>query len=167
MKKLMLMGIVAMAASFASAITTNYWTVTLSTTNAVVHPRSQGYTATPATNSTAYSAGSYITMPNGKDYWTPDGGTYTTANAPVHRKGIKDDDGDGIQWYYIPSSTRSVTIQLLESGDVWFSEGGAGATANASRLLTGKGMGWIFDEYTGEINALAGSTTKAISITVR
>jgi hypothetical protein len=151
-----------------AAANINFWQVELSTTNRVVSPGARGYySAILATNNTAYAAGTYVMMAGSRAYWTPNGGTYLAAQAPTHTAGLAT-ASNGISWLYIPMEWESVTIQLTESGkDVWFVEGGAAAEKDKSRLLNARGMAWEFERYPGEINAVAGSGTATVTITVR
>lgn len=163
MKKLLAVFSIVAIASVSHAV--DSWQVTLSTTNAVVAPN-MFHSPTNAWATGAIDAGAYVTNSSGRAYWTPNGGTATSGQEPVHKRGLVSGT-DSIEWLVLKKSRRSVTIQLTESGDVWFMEGGDVAVNGASRLLTGKGMAWVFDDTTEELNALAGSTTKTVTVTER
>jgi hypothetical protein len=161
--------VTAMAIGLAglAAANINFWQIQLSTTNRVVSPATRGFSAILATNNTAYAAGTYVRMPSKRVYWTPNGGTHLSADTPAHGAGVYTAT-NGIAWLYIPVSWNTATIQLTESGkDVWFIEGGAAAEKDKCRLLSARGMAWEFENYSGEINALAGSGTATVTITVR
>ncbi len=167
MKKNIMVALLIITCGFIASTSkaANSWQVTLTTNNAVVAP-SLSHTPTNSWATGAISAGDYILNSSGRKYWTPNGGTATSGQEPTHRGGISTGT-DSIQWLSLANSRRSISIQLTESGDVWFIEDNGPAANGSSRLLTGKGMAWVFEEYRGEINALAGSTTKTITVTER
>jgi len=169
MKKNIMVALLVITGFFAVSTVraADSWQATLSTTNQVVAP-SLSYTPTNTwQNATVYDAGIYVVASNGRKYWTPNGGGSGAAlSEPTHKSGIVE-VGSGLKWLAIANSRRSLTIQLTESGDVWFIEDTAAAVNGESRLLTGKGMAWVFDDYRGEMNALAGSGTKTITVTER
>lgn len=164
MKRLLAVISIVAISSVSQAVVS--WQVTLSTTNAIVAP-SLSYSPTNAWATGSIDAGAYITNSVGRKYWTPNGGTATSGQEPTHTRGISTGT-DSIDWLAFKGSRKNITIQLTEAGDVWFIEGGNIAVDGKCRLLTGKGMAWLFDEnYSGEINALAGSTTKTVTVTER
>lgn len=111
----------------------NGWQVTVGTSSTPVAPALSGYTAVSAETGTAYAAGAYVAMPNGRVYWTPKGGTYTTANAPTHTKGAET-SADSIIWVAIKGSRRGLIISADLLATTHLSEGTA-ATMTSGVIL--------------------------------
>jgi hypothetical protein len=165
MKKIITALVVTLCAASAMASYTNTWSITLTTTNAIVAPDlNKSFTNVWATGS--IDAGSYRLNSSSRKYWTPNGGTATSGQEPTHTLGVATGT-DSIQWVALKRKRETITVQLVESGDAWIIASGSAAAPNTGHLLTGKAMGWGFDNYSGEINAVAGSTTKVITVTPR
>ena len=138
------------------------WAVEVSTNNVVIAPALAGYTTIPNTNGTIYAAGDYVAMPNERDYWTPNGGTYLVSQAPTHSRGIVE-SLTGIKWLAIRSSRKNIEIQTADSGDVWISRQ-YDAVVDECTLLNGKGAARQYSLFSGEMNAISGTGTNTVVV---
>jgi len=163
MKKLIAIALLATTAAFGA----DSWTVTLTTTAKLIAP-DENYAPTNAWASfTAYSIGDYVTNSSGLAYFCVKGGTPGAFGQPVHKRGV-DYDLVGVGWYRLDKSRKSVTVQLTGTDDAWILEEPTDVVnfaADYGRLLTGKGMAFIF-ENKKNVYGITASGTATVTVTV-
>ena len=163
MKKLIAIALLATTAAFGA----DSWTVTLTTTAKLIAP-DENYAPTNAwAASTAYAIGDYVTNSSGVAYFCVLGGTSTAGRSPDISRGVEYKD-DGIGWYRLNKSRKSVTVQLTGTDDAWILEEPTDVinfAADYGRLLTGKGMAFIF-ENKKNVYGITASGTATVTVTV-
>jgi len=163
MKKLIAIALLATTAAFGA----DSWTVTLTTTAKLIAP-DENYAPTNAWASfTAYSIGDYVTNSSGVAYFCVLGGTSDALGQPTHKRGV-DFDAAFVGWYRLDRSRKSVTVQLTGTDDAWILEEPTDVinfAADYGRLLTGKGMAFIF-ENKKNVYGITASGTATVTVTV-
>ena len=165
MKKLIAIALLATTAAFGA----DSWTVTLNTIPTVIVPDEYHQPTNAWAASTAYAIGDYVTNSSGTAYFCVVPGSSTAGNAPTHKIGAQN-TADGIYWYRLNKSRKSVTVQLIGTDDAWILEDPTGDVGDwwayaYGRLLTGKGMAFIFDNKK-RVEGVVESGTASVVVTV-
>jgi len=163
MKKLIAIALLATTAAFGA----DSWTVTLTTTAKLIAP-DENYAPTNAwTAGTTYAVGDMITNSSGVAYFCTAGEEADAGSEPTHLRGTDYGD-DGVVWYRLNKSRKSVTVQLTGTDDAWILEEVRDTllvAPNYARLLTGKGMAFIF-ENKKNVYGITASGTATVTVTV-